>query len=469
MLDMVARFPDGLAEMAPGRRLAAILSTLDPARLNGWQLVVLLEAQNRQLAHDQARLLSTVRELSYAPPSGPDSPPRRQAKPNPFVSSEISFALSWSEYAGGWLADVALACLDRLPALHEAMLAGRVDLPKVRLLCAELVDADDEHARRVIDVLMPELDRCSTTQLRGMLRRILFRLDPHAVRKRRTRALTQRAVAHFEYHNGTAALSGSNLAVDKAAAAYNHLDGIARATKATGDPRTLDQIRADTFTDLLSGIDPVAAGTAKAAAARKSTIELHIDLATLAMLSEEPGDLSGYGPILADIARHTAAHIAEQAAWRFTVTQHGTTLAEGRLTPTAAKVAAGITALSIGPDGHLGRRPTAAQDAYVKARDRTCRAPGCTRRAERCDLDHIDEHHRSHNTSICNLCALCKRHHRAKHIGLHKLRRGAHGIDWTTPHQHHYTVIPHNSPPPSPLERLLADITHNHHPSKLRR
>ena len=322
----------------------------------------------------------------------------------------------------------------------------------------------------MVDALLPELDRCTTTQLKAMLRRLLLRLDPDAVRKRRARALSERAVAHFEFTNGTAAVSGSNLPIDRAAAAYNHLDGIARATKAAGDPRTLDQIRADTFTDLLTGVDPVQAGTAKAAAHRRSSIQLHLDLATLAMLGEEPGEICGFGPVLADIARQTAAQLAQHAAWRFTVTDHGVTVAEGRLTPWAAKVAAGVTELTIGPDGHLGRRPTTAQDAYVKARDRTCRAPGCTRRAERCDLDHIEDYQHSHNTSIANLSALCRRHHRAKHVGLHKLRRSPHGIDWTTPHQHRYTVIPHNSPPPSLIERLVIDIAHGHHTTgKLRR
>jgi len=72
--------------------------------------------------------------------------------------------------------------------------------------------------------------------------------------------------------------------------------------------------------------------------------------------------------------------------------------------------------------------------------------------------------------STCNLCALCRRHHRAKHIGLHKLRRGAHGIDWSTPHGHRYTVIAHNTAPPSQLERTFLDHAHGHAtPSKLRR
>jgi hypothetical protein len=365
--------------------------------------------------------------------------------------------------------------VDRLPDLHTAMLAGRVDLPKVRLIVAELAEASDEHAQRVLAALLPELDRCTTTGLRARLRRLLLRLDPDAVRKRHVRALADRAVSHFEFSSGTAAVSGSNLPIARAAAAYNHLDALARATKAAGDARTLDQIRADVFTDLLTGIDPTQAGTATGPAASRSTIQLHLDLTTLAMLNEEPGEIAGFGPVLADIARQTAAHLATAAAWRFTVTDQATTIAEGRLSPAAAKHAAAatltaVTQLSRGPDGRLGYRPTAAQDAYVRARDHTCRAPGCTRRAQRCDIDHLDDWSSSHDTSIANLALLCRRHHRAKHIGAYRIRRGAHGIDWTTPHQHHYTVIHHNTPPPSPLERHLTDLAQGRHtPSRLRR
>ena len=246
----MVELPEGLADLPPGRRLARLLSTLDPTRLNGWQLVTVLEAQNRQLAHDQARMLAVARELAYTPPCGIDSPPQRQAEANPYVGSEISFALTWTEYAGGALADVALDCLDRLPDLHAAMLAGRADLPKVRLIVTELAQADDEHARRVVTALLPELHRATTTQLRAMLRRHLLRLDPDAVRKRHARAVADRAVAHFEFTaTNTAAVSASNLPIATAAAAYNHLDAVARATKSAGDPRTLDQIRADVFTD----------------------------------------------------------------------------------------------------------------------------------------------------------------------------------------------------------------------------
>ena len=298
MLDIrLQGLPDGLADLPPGPRLARLLSTLDPARLNGWQLQVVLEAQNRQLAHDQARMLTVARELAHAAPCGPDDPPSRQAEANPFVGTEIAFALTWTEYAGDSLAEVATVCLDRLPDLHAAMLAGRADLPKVRLIVTELADASDEHAARVVTRLLPELHRCTTSQLRAMLRRLLLRLDPDAVRKRHTRAVADRAVTHLEFAaTNTAALSASNLPIPTAAAAYNHLDALARATKVAGDPRTLDQIRADVFTDLLCGVDPTVAGTAAAPGRRSSTIHLHLDLGTLAMLNERTRRNRGLRP-----------------------------------------------------------------------------------------------------------------------------------------------------------------------------
>jgi len=62
-------------------------------------------------------------------------------------------------------------------------------------------------------------------------------------------------------------------------------------------------------------------------------------------------------------------------------------------------------------------RPPAAMRRRVRKRDRTCRAPGCTRTAW-LDLDHVDPWHADGSggaTSDANLEGLCKRHHLAKH------------------------------------------------------
>ncbi|MCZ2805287.1 HNH endonuclease signature motif containing protein [Modestobacter sp. VKM Ac-2983] len=58
--------------------------------------------------------------------------------------------------------------------------------------------------------------------------------------------------------------------------------------------------------------------------------------------------------------------------------------------------------------------PTPAQQRYVRARDRTCRHPGCRRPAARTDLDHVCAHRDGGATDCTNLCCLCRRHHRLK-------------------------------------------------------
>ena len=61
------------------------------------------------------------------------------------------------------------------------------------------------------------------------------------------------------------------------------------------------------------------------------------------MLDDNPGELPGYGPVIADIARQTAAQLATTATWHFQVLDHhGTTMAEGILGPTARKTIAGL-------------------------------------------------------------------------------------------------------------------------------
>jgi hypothetical protein len=59
-------------------------------------------------------------------------------------------------------------------------------------------------------------------------------------------------------------------------------------------------------------------------------------------------------------------------------------------------------------------RPSAAQYAFVRTRDRRCRMPGCTARAAWADLDHVLAHARGGATACENLCCLCRRHHRLK-------------------------------------------------------
>jgi hypothetical protein len=55
--------------------------------------------------------------------------------------------------------------------------------------------------------------------------------------------------------------------------------------------------------------------------------------------------------------------------------------------------------------------PPAALAEHVRTRDQTCRFPGCRRAARWCDLDHRVPYPHG-PTCACNLCCLCRHHHR---------------------------------------------------------
>jgi hypothetical protein len=167
-------------------------------------------------------------------------------------------------------------------------------------------------------------------------------------------------------------------------------------------------------------------------------------LARLAEMASEPADLAGYGPMTAQIARQTAAQLAQVCAWRFAVADDdGSLLAEGAI-PTellpdmdveVRRWAADATA---GPDGRAHRTPSTAQIAFVRARDRHCQAPGCSIPAHRCQVDHRVPWSRGGPTLIDNLHCLCHRHHRAKDEADFTYRPVRGGLAWTTPAGHTY-------------------------------
>ena len=100
--------------------------------------------------------------------------------------------------------------------------------------------------------------------------------------------------------------------------------------------------------------------------------------------------------------------------------------------------------------------PPAAMADGVRLRDETCVFPGCTRRSESTDLDHIreyvpmDEGGPPGQTHPDNLAPLCRRHHRAKTFGAFTYHRQPDGCyRWTLPSGRRMTTDP-----PRPRPRL---------------
>jgi hypothetical protein len=87
-------------------------------------------------------------------------------------------------------------------------------------------------------------------------------------------------------------------------------------------------------------------------------------------------------------------------------------------------------------------RPHAALARRVRDRDRTCRFPGCSVAAHRCDLDHVVRFPDG-PTSEDNLLCLCRTHHGFKHHAGWLLVLDAHGVcTWTSPTGRSYVTRP---------------------------
>ncbi len=414
-MDVVERavLPDELEVLAPGPELARLLAGVDRRRCGGDDLVTLVQARARQLAHEQAQLLADVVEMARCHTDGMT----RSAYPDEFAEVELACALTWTRNAAGKQLWFAMDLLNRLPAVHAALLAGQLDQPKAWVFSEVLMPLqDDEEARRIAGLVLTEAAQLTTAEIARKLRRLIAQLDPDAAKRRAEQSKQGRRVVAGTDAAGTGWVNAYGLPIERVAAAMERLDALARAARQHGDPRSIDQLRADTFLDLLegrySGPGPIM---------RKGVVELTVPLSTLLGLTDLPGDLAGWGPVCADIARQTAAQQHRDGAqWRYTVLdEDGNTIAHG----------------------HTRRRPPAGLAAFVRADTTRCVAPGCHHPAARCELDHRIRWADGGPTTHTNLHPLCPRHHDCKDEGgWHYLEIRRNIYLWISPRNHCYFV-----------------------------
>ncbi len=301
-----------------------------------------------------------------------------------------------------------------LPALRGAVTDGRILDWHARLLLSDLRNVSSEVRDAVIARLLAELgDRrrrgfaeWTFTELRRRARIITSRLDRDFT-QRRNACHTGRRV-RVRYHGDGASTVAADLPDDTAARVFHRISALAQGLDNPGDPRTMDQKRADVFLDLILGQDyrgeiipPVGAPAdpgrrggppptpGEPTVAPAGDIAIVIDLETLVGLSEEPALIPGVGPIPATVARSLAA----DRTWRAWVTRTRRSTTE-------------VVATSPGT-----YRPPAALARLLRAREPHCRMPGC--RSMVTDLAHIVPFPRGATTAE-NLQPLCRRHHRMK-------------------------------------------------------
>lgn len=404
----VGVIPRELDGMEPGPILGAFLSAIDVSELSGFQRIVVMRAHQRMASHYQAQVyedMASVADLMSE--MGGDSQLALEA-----AAAEVRVGLRLTRRAADSELDFALDLKRRLPKVWEALAAGMIDLRRARTIVYGTSHLSDNVARTVVDQIIALAPRLTTGQLAALLRRVCVQADPQEAASRYREATSDRRVIVEATVAGTANLFGLDLPPDRVVAILGRISDLARHLKTADETRSIDQLRADVLLDLLEG--QANGGSSK------GTVNIHVDLDTLAALSEAPGELAGYGPVIADIARQvTEQH--HQVEWRWTVTHPETRL----------PIHSGTTR----------RRATAAQRRDIETKHPTCVFPGCRMPAAGCDLDHRIPWSEKGPTSTGNLAPLCRHDHHIRHQTgwAHKaLHDGDH--EWTSPLGHIYTT-----------------------------
>jgi hypothetical protein len=202
------------------------------------------------------------------------------------------------------------------------------------------------------------------------------------------------------------------------------------------DTRTAEQRRADVTADLFehilhNGLDWLGRRLPDQHR-RRPHIEVIIPASTLLGADNDPAELTGYGPIPAEMARR----IAEDGTWRRLLTD-----------PVNGIVLEASTSR---------HDPGTLVTETLLARHPVCAWPGCNRTSRDCDRDHTTPFAQTGTTTLTGLAPYCEYHHVIKDTPTWSWTSTSHpdgSITLTTPTGHRYTTVP---PARGPI------TTHNH-------
>lgn len=370
----------------------------------------------------------------------------RAAGREEFVSCEVAAVLCVDDRTGQLLIAEA-RLLSELPALAEALEDGRLRLPQAKALIGELMALSTPVAVDVLAAVLPKVGERTPEQVRGIVRRAVIRVDAEAASRRRREAVRGRRVFTAAEPDAMM-LFGAHLPAAQALEAYRLVD--THASAGQPDDRTADQRRADALLDLLRG------GAGCTVGSPRRQVDILVPVTVALGFADEPVELCGYGPVDAEQARELLTDAVLRKVCVDAQTGEVLAVADTTCPATTPSVLRSalldmvLTPTPYDDDVTDAYRPSAQQRRTVQRRDRSCTFPSCTAPAHRCDLDHRIPWPRG-STSVHNLGATSRKHHRAKHAGWTP-GPGPHGSTiWTSPCGRTYTR-PCAHEPPEPVD-----------------
>jgi uncharacterized protein DUF222 len=498
-----AGFGPGMAlDVLPGCAQLAVAADAaagdddDFAGVSEAELIGLGCAWDRVEAHAAARKLAVIAEFARRNPGPEDAE---------FTADQVACALGESRFRADELMGTAGHLDTHLPGTNAALRDGIVSLGKARIIAAATGMLDSAEARAAEAEVLGRAARLTPGSLRAAIARAVMEAAPDKARKRRETAERFARVERWAEDSGNAALAGRELPPAEVLAADERITAWAQQLRQAGLDGGIDELRARAYLDLLLGQDsrpgvPQAAGShpgshpGPAPGGFVGRVTLTAPLATLAGLTDRPGELSGLGPVdpwlARDLARAAAAN--PKSTWCVTVTdEQGHAVGHGcaRPEPRSHRTRAGpgppggfsftpvsregppngyglwrlrtpgpgpdlivvIDTLDTDPCDH--RHETSRHDPGVKlrhlsqVRHATCTSPVCRRPAAQCDVEHNTPYEAGGRTCLCNTGPKCRHDHRLKQHPKWTVDQHPDGtFTWATPAGRTYTTEPTRYP-----------------------
>jgi len=423
-----------LLAAAPGIKTLGGLIAIDPQDLSPAARIDYLAALERQSSWLQAamqRAIVAVAGISEGKSDGPFTGVDEAER------EDVSSALRLSAGTAQMRIDVARTLVNHLPNTCSALATGELSAAHATVIARETAaairDGLSEFAIFSIEEkAIAHAEFHTPSQVAQQVRSSIAKFAPATFEEVVEKARDSRRVSCYNDVDGMSTVVAILPAADaqtvmkaieafiiKGSAAWEisndsntsglNTSGLNTSGPKNSDTRSADMKRADALTSL-AGFALAASSEDVALHRRPITVNVTIDLPTLLGLSENPGQLAGYGAIPASVARA----LASDGKWKRLISdpQTGALLDYGRET----------------------YQPPQALIDFLIARDRTCRFPGCRRSAALSDLDHAQSWEEGGTTSLDNLGALCRRHHLLKTHGGWGIESRADGsCTWTSP------------------------------------
>ena len=239
--------------MAPGALLAAVVDTVtgeDGSGLGGCsddQLMGIISAARRMEARAAWTLLAAVGEFAGRHDGS------RPA--DEFAADELGFQLHLTWLSAGEQMRYAAAVARRLPGMFALLGAGQIHPVHLRIAEDETGILSDEDAAKADAVLAGQAPGLTFGEMRAAARKLVLKLDPEAVRKRKEAARRDAQVRRFREASGNAGLVARELPSDEVLASWQHVEQRALDLRAAGMPGTLQELRVRAYLDLLQERD----------------------------------------------------------------------------------------------------------------------------------------------------------------------------------------------------------------------